>query len=234
MKTGRTIEDQLRLIREAYDRTVEDHAKGLEEESFLPEAFKKSSEYVRFKGAEHACHSGDPRIRDFLDPGTDMRFLDVGSCANLLGYRLHEWSSLYFGVDISPRLIAVVQDFVRSHDITIGGLHTAEAARLPFEYKFFDIAACIGVLEYYDTDYIGRSLTEIRRVLKSGGRFVVDMPNQDHSDFETMIRLEEFLGRPRFHLPSRKAFEDRLHEDFEIAGIDDAGLMILYSAIRRG
>ena len=223
-----TIEQQLRTIRFSYDQTVEDYLNDIHELDLLPEDFKRSATFRRFQTIAQQCNSGDPEIFDFLFPESGMRYMDIGSCANLLGYELHRWPSVYYGADLSIKLIHVTQEFVRQNHIPIGGLCVADASLLPFEDGFFEIAACIGVLEYYDVIYIKAALQELRRVLKKGGRAVIDFPNQDHTEFETMIQYEAYLGRPRFHLPSYADFQEAVKSLFHIDETDREALMIRY------
>jgi len=227
------MDRQVARIVRAYDATVDDFERGVGETACLPRAFVDSPEYRRFINAGHTCHSGEPVIQDYLSPSPGDTFLDIGCCANIPRHRLDRWPSVYYGVDISARLLAVVQEFVRRHAIRIGGLSVAEAASLPFRDARFEIASAIGVLEYYDLNYVERALAEVHRVLRPGGRFVVDWPNQDHPDCETMIRLEGYLGRPRGPLPSRPAIENALRQRFEVDRLDTSALMVKYFVRKR-
>ena len=143
--------------------------------------------------------------------------------------KLHEWPSEYYGIDISPRLIKASQNFIKRNNIKIGGLYVAEVAKMPFGNNFFDICAVIGVLEYFDIAYIQKALQELHRVLKPQGKIVVDMPNFDHPDCNTMIELEGFLGRTSESVPSNEEFEAELKKLFSIERID-AQIMTSYFA----
>ena len=87
--------------------------------------------------------------------------------------------------------------------------------------------AVVGVLEYWDLGYVERALRELKRVLKAGARAVVDVPNQNHPHFETMLLVEECLGRP-ICLHSRTVFERMLTSQFSIVATDDAHVMVKY------
>ncbi|MDH5683671.1 MAG: class I SAM-dependent methyltransferase, partial [candidate division WOR-3 bacterium] len=170
----RNIEKQLDIIRRAYDKTVDYHKKGINPLTVVPEKFK------RFQTTYHSCNSGQPAIKKYLKPKPGMRFLDVGSSANLANYRLDHWSATYYGIDISPELIKAMKNFVLRENIRIGGLYVADIAKMPFKNNFFDIAAAIGVLEYYDIAYIKKALKELNRVLKPEAKMVLDMPSLRH------------------------------------------------------
>ena len=150
-----------------------------------------------------------------------MKFLDVGSCANLICKKLHEWPSEYYGIDISSKLIKASQNFVKRNNINIGGLYVAEVAQMPFENNFFDICAVIGVLEYFDIEYIKKALKELHRVLRPQSKIVVDMPDFKHPDCSTMIELEGYLGRTRKNIPSNEEFEKEFKKLFSIERVDN-------------
>jgi SAM-dependent methyltransferase len=226
------IKTSVKVICEAYDKTVDNYNEGIEDEDLLPNEFKNSERYKRFKVtiASNRGTSEDPRIYDYLDPKKGMKFLDVGSCANLICKNLHKWPSTYYGIDISPKLIEVSQNFVKHNNIKIGGLYVAEVANMPFENNFFDICAVIRVLEYFDIVYIKKTLEELRRVLKPQGKIVVDMPNFNHPDCNTMIESEGYLGRTRKNVPSHEEFENELKKSLFIEYVDDSQIMISYFA----
>lgn len=219
---------QLDRVRKAYDLTVDQYRRGIDPYAEIPEAFKNSPEFKAFMGdTGQSCSSGALENKAYLDPKPGERFLDVGCCANLYTHRLDRWPSTYFGVDISPTLIAVMRGFAERRQLPVGGLYVAEVADLPFDDDFFDIADVIGVLEYCTLEYTGRALHELHRVLKPMAKMVVDIPNLAHPHVQTMFRLERYLGRP--NIPkSRHAFEEILTPLFSIEQADDSHVMFKY------
>ena len=225
---SKNSKQQGQLIKEAYNRTVEDYNKGTSELDYLPDDFKNSVKFQRFIESASLCNSGDIQIKNYLKSEMGMKYLDVGSCINLIGYKLYEWQSLYYGIDISQRLIGVTNSFVKTNNISIGGLFVAEISSLPFIPGYFDIASAIGVLEYYEIDYCTIAIKELSRVVRYNGKLVIDMPNQKHHDFITMIEYENYLDRTRKKVPSTKEFIAALKKFFVIEDIDDSKLMIKY------
>jgi cyclopropane fatty-acyl-phospholipid synthase-like methyltransferase len=225
---------QLQRIRQAYDDTDATYHAGFDLFSvyFVPSAFLESSAYKVFKEASenNPSNSAATDNKVFLNPNKGMKFLDAGCCANLANYRLDRWDSTYYGVDLSPALIRSMRGFTEQEGIKVGGLEVAEIAELPFDDNFFDIASCIGVLEYFDIDYCQKALTELHRVLKPGARMMVDIPNMNHPHVETMMQLEEYLRRP--NVPKeRQQFEDILTPLFEIERSDDSRVMLKYFVV---
>lgn len=217
------MNEPIKIISEAYDKTVDNFNEGIEDEDLLPEEFKNSERYKRLKKiiTSNPSGSADLPIYNYLNPKSGMKFLDVGSCANLICKKLHEWPSEYYGIDISLKLIKASQNFVKHNNIKIGGLYVAEVAKMPFGNNFFDICAVIGVLEYFDITYIKKALKELHRVLKPQGKIVVDMPNFNHPDCITMIELEGYLGRTRKNVPSNEGFEKEFKKLFSMEGVDN-------------
>jgi len=224
---------QVEAIARAYDRTVDNHKNGIRDEDLLPEEFSKSPAFVRMSRAGYVCNSGAADIREFLSPMKRMKFLDVGCCANLTNYLLHKWPSAYYGIDVSAKLVSAMRGYCDRNGIVIGDLREAETGAIPFPDCYFDIASCIGVLEYFDMAYIAKSLSELHRVLKPQGRLVLDMPNPENPDTATMIKMETYLGRGRGEVPPTAAFEKAANMLFRITAKNDSSLMIKYFLTRK-
>jgi SAM-dependent methyltransferase len=220
------MKTQLEQIRDAYDLTVSQHARGVDPLSQVPASFKASPAFQAFMETP-ACNSANPENRAYLAPQAGMAFLDVGCSANLVNYRLDRWPSRYYGIDISPALIDAMRGFVEREAIEIGGLYVTAMDDLPFDDGSFDIASVIGVLEYWSLDYIEAALEELHRVLKADARVVLDIPNLDHPLVVTMMQLEAHLGRPVVPHPA-EAFEAALTQDFVIDREDGTRVMRTY------
>lgn len=221
------MDRHLEGIRQAYDLTVEQYRQGTGLYQGIPEKIKRSAFYKSLLADGVSLGSDASDIKKYLNPAAGMKFLDAGCSANLFNYRLDRWPSTYFGVDISPKLINAMKGFVTSQNISIGGLYIADISRLPFDDNFFDIAAVIGVLEYFNIGYIKKALAELHRVLKPESRMVLDIPNKNHSHVKDMAALERHLGRPIF-IQTRSRFESLLTQLFTIERVDDSRVMLKY------
>lgn len=221
--------NQLKRIRSAYDEAVSDHKQGLDPWEGIPKEFLKSPQFNAFRKDADPKLTGSAAgdIRTFLAPGPGMRLLDAGCCADLAAYRLDRWDSIYYGVDISPGVIREMKAFAEKENISVGGLEVAELADLPYPDDFFDIALCIGVIEYVDLEYTRRAVFELNRVLKKGARLVIDIPNLDHPLVNVMFTLENYLGRPHI-IKSHEEFERALSPCFETVRINDRYSMRKY------
>jgi SAM-dependent methyltransferase len=227
MKTD--FSEEVEQIRKAYDLTVEQYKKGIHPLKDVPDDFKCRSDFKAFMKDSEPSITGSnaPENKKYLAPEKGMRFLDAGCGANLANYKFHEWSSVFYGVDISTALIDEMKRYVDKHRLQIGGLYVAEITNMPFEDSYFDIGLLIGVLEYYSLQYTKRALEEMSRVLKPSARLVVDIANVGHPHVHLMFELEAYLKRP--NVPkSREGFEKMLEPLFSIEKIDDSKGMLKY------
>lgn len=112
------------------------------------------------------------------------------------------WPSTYYGVDISPKTIQLLHEFVRKKNILVGGLHCCSIHKTPFDDNYFQIATCIGILEYFEKDFVYEAIVEAHRIIQPNGKFVLDIPNFESPVFEVTKLIEAYLGRPdQFDMP---------------------------------
>ena len=222
------MKDQIKRIRDAYNLTLWQYNNDIDPFQDLPKEFTDSPEFKEFIAENQGeCCSGSPEIKNYLNPQIGMKYLDLGCAASLVSYQLYKWDSEYYGIDISDQLIRAMDKFVEDNQISIGGLFVGEINKLPFRKSFFDIAACVGVLEYFSLEYNEQVLSELHRVARPGGRVVLDIPNEDHKHYHVMLRLEELLDRPiiPYHISD---FEEILLNHFIIMKTDARFVMKRY------
>lgn len=120
------------------------------------------------------------------------RVLDVG-CGN--GYVLSKFAkegALVSGVDVTPAGIAVTRKRFDMLGLE-GDLRVADAQELPFEDGSFDCVTSMGVLHHVpDTE---KAVSEILRVLKPGGRFIIMMYHRNSVQYQIKYRLVSLVKR---------------------------------------
>jgi ubiquinone/menaquinone biosynthesis C-methylase UbiE len=228
------MNNRLEAIAESYDR-------GLEVSPYenLPEEILKHPDYQAYRAfAEEAGpvtggDSGFGDIRAYLDPAAGMRFIDLGCSANLIINGYDAWPSLYHGVDISSKTIELLKRFTTKHELAVGALICGSIHETPFEDSTFDIGACIGVLEYYTKDFVETALREMHRIMKPGGKLVLDAPNLESAACRGMMLLEANAGRPDLFDLLPPDFETMLCRYFEIEKAAKADAWPMYQYFLR-
>ncbi|MCB1498909.1 MAG: class I SAM-dependent methyltransferase [Bauldia sp.] len=103
-----------------------------------------------------------------------LKILDIGCGSGRSTRMLHGMGADLVGVDISRHLIEVARALAPTIEY-----HVADAQSLPFPDSVFDAV----LFSFNGLDYVypkanrDRAVTEVRRVLKSGGRFIVSHHN---------------------------------------------------------
>jgi 2-polyprenyl-3-methyl-5-hydroxy-6-metoxy-1,4-benzoquinol methylase len=97
----------------------------------------------------------------------EFRVLDLGSATG--GNTLHIASMGHFVTSAEYSDIGI--QIQKSKGIEVVW---ADARKLPFEDESFDVVICLDVLEHIEEDFM--VISEISRVLKSGGRFLISVP----------------------------------------------------------
>lgn len=225
------IDRHLAGIRRSFDISSDYHIKKMNEYEEVPHDVLSDDELELLYNIR--IDSGLREFRNFINPKRGTKLLDIGCYLNLIFYKYHKWQSLYFGIDISENVIDILNKYVKKHKIVIGDLQVASSDKIPYSDNYFDYVCCINVFEYFTKSYSKKSLAEISRVIKPGGKFVVDIPNPDHKCFEIMLKVEKYFKRENKFIFGRKVFEDLLHNDFEIAALDTENLMIKYFLIKK-
>ena len=213
------MDKQLKLVAKSYDRAIELGKKGIDPYENLPKSLINDPDYPAFQkaGTENALSdSGRKEIKEYLSPASNMKFIDLGCCLNLMFRGYDKWPSIYHGVDISGKTIRLLNEFVANKNLPIGSLYHGSIHETPFDAGYFDIGACIGVLEYFEKDFVIKAVKESRRILKPDGRLVLDILDIGNPMRRFTASIEEYLGRPdKFNMTSQE-FEDVLQNYFEI------------------
>jgi len=153
------METQLELIAKSYDRGIVSGRNGFDSYKDFPEHITNDPDYPLFIKARAEgldSGSGSRDIKKYLLPTSIMKFVDLGCCLNLMFNGYDEWPSLYHGVDISKETIALLDEVVTRKNLSIGSLFCGSVHKTPFNNSSFDIGACIGVLEYFEKNFVKR------------------------------------------------------------------------------
>jgi tellurite methyltransferase len=89
------------------------------------------------------------------------------------------------GIDISPTGIDLTNKACADRQISFEG-HVTEMTTLPWADGVFDAALSISTIHHHRREGIIRTLGEVRRVLKPGGRLLLDFPCTDTLDYRQL------------------------------------------------
>lgn len=212
------FQNSLDIIAKSYDIDIEYGRKGINLYENLPEHITNDPDYPKWETELENGTGGseDVHIKDYLLPDTNMKYIDLGCSLNLMFKGYNKWLSTYHGVDISSETIKLLNDFVANNELAIGSLYCGSIHETPFDDNYFDIGACIGVLEYFEKDFVEKAIIEVSRIIKPNGKFVLDIPNITSPTGRIMMLIEGHLGRPdKFNMLPQE-FEDMLNNYFEI------------------
>ena len=142
---------------------------------------------------EHFPATIDPRIyhvkliREHLGNLAGRRVLDVGCGKGRFLRVLHEAepAAEYWGLDISDEMLRFVSPEVHTR--------RGEMTEMPFEDSFFDAAYATESLEH--AVEIGRAISEICRVVKTGGRIAIIDKNAEAWGRLQTPEWERWFGR---------------------------------------
>lgn len=126
---------------------------------------------------------------------------------------------LTIGLDLSPKMAAGAQKRVREeHPGTSAHCGAVDVRSLPFADASFDAVVCCYLIELLGRDDIYRTLQEVRRVLRPGGRFSLVVIGQNRTLFRHAYKVGASVAR---------AFWGRLVESEAPEMLRDCGLHIL-------
>lgn len=219
------MNNQLELVAKSYDKGIEFGKKGIDLYNDLPDHITNDPDFHLWKHDNMNGDSGSEEIKDYLSPQTNMKFIDLGCCLNLMFQGYDTWPSTYHGIDISNKTIELLNEYAKKNKLTIGSLYCGSIHETPFDDNYFDIGACIGVLEYFEKDFVQKALIEMHRIMKPNGKMVLDIPNLGNPVCRIMMLIEEHIGRPdKFDMQSYE-FENMLQNYFVIDKVNVGGMI---------
>jgi ubiquinone/menaquinone biosynthesis C-methylase UbiE len=181
--------------------------------------------------AHHYLQTSQMADTDLLDlivrlarPQAGDQALDVACGAGFLASTLAHLVARVEGVDLSGVMLREAERHARSLGLVNTGFQQSDSATLPFGDQVFDIVTCKLALHYFpDPD---RSIAEMRRVLRPGGRLVVidrvsseNRPQQEyHNHIEklrTPSKIKVYAPSEIRHLIEQQGLVLEQYKDYE-------------------
>lgn len=158
----------------------------------------------------------DPLLKDvrifvlkFAEIKAGERVLDIGCGTGDQAFYLAKTGAIVAGVDISPQMIDTALKRQKREKLDVY-FQAADAVKLPFLEPVFDVALISLVLHEIDSQKRDEVLSEMKRVVKKGGRLIfVDfncpLPK---SIFTFFVKLIEFLVGKKHYQNFKSYFEE--------------------------
>lgn len=144
----------------------------------------------------HADEAGLARLAELAAPEPHWRALDVGTGTGHTAFALAPHVASVVAVDVTPEMLAEAEGLRTAHAAANVRFCLADAQALPFADGAFDLLTCRRAAHHFpDTE---RAVAEMRRVLRAGGRLVIEDRSVPEDDF-----VDEITHRlDRLHDPS--------------------------------
>jgi SAM-dependent methyltransferase len=167
----------------------ENYRKGDEVESRAREIFGARASYYVTSPA-HTDRAVLERVVELARPVLTDHALDVATAAGHTAFALAPRVADVIGIDITPEMLVEARKLQAGRGVENVEFRLASVAQLPFPDETFDVVTCRRAAHHFAD--IHRALNEMRRVLRPGGRLVIDDRSVPEDDFvdATMNRLD--------------------------------------------
>jgi ubiquinone/menaquinone biosynthesis C-methylase UbiE len=146
------------------------------------------------------------------DPQPDWVALDVATGTGHTAFALAGSVHAVIGIDLTEEMLAESKRLGATRGIANVVLGLADVHDLPFPSETFHLITCRRAAHHFSQ--VGQALREMHRVLRAGGRLVIDDRSVPEDDFvdDCMNRLDRYhdASHVRQYRPSewRRLFED--------------------------
>ena len=137
----------------------------------------------------------EPRFYDDcirMHSGYRGKILDVGCGRGFLLEKLKRVAQVgtqFVGLDISPKLVEIARENNPEARIDVG-----DAEAMSYKDNEFDFVFMTEALEHMQD--FRKSLSEVKRILKPGGIFIVTVPNRDWASYDFYDKIRNHALQP--------------------------------------
>ena len=175
--------------------------------------------YARIRGTGsqiEAYRNEADRLTSSLPAGA--RVLEVGFGPGYLAIEMSRLGRFQVtGLDISHTFVKIASQNAKEAGVT-AGFHQGDAAVMPFEADSFDLIVCQAAFKNFV--HPGSALSEMHRVLRSGGTAVIQDMSSDatHADIEREVntmqlgRVNSFTTKATLEMLKRRAYSPATFE----------------------
>ena len=172
--------------------------------------------------ATHSDPSRLARIVEMTEPKAAWRVLDVGTGTGHTAFAFAPAVAWVTGVDLTEAMLRQAERVRKDRGYGNVDLQLADVHRMPFADGAFDLVTCRRAAHHFRD--IDASLRETRRVLKPGGRLMIDdrsSPEDDEVD-AILHRLDSLHDHSHVRQYRASEWERMLrHAGFTVGAVED-------------
>ncbi len=142
------------------------------------------------------------RITAFMDDPTGLRCLDIGADNGVISLLLRRRGGRWASADLDEHTVASIRQLVGDD------VHQLDGSRTPFPDQSFDQVVVVDYLEHIPDD--DRFAAELARILKPGGRVVINVPH---------LKPRSLLNRFRHSIGLTDEWHGHLRPGYDLEGI---------------
>lgn len=156
--------------------------------------------------------------------GKNKIVLDVGCADGEMGGIIRNAGNYVIGLDIQKEYLEKAKNIYDE-------LILSNATKLPFEENAFDAVFAGEFIEHLNEEDFDKFLTEVKKILKKGGKFILTTPNPNSLRMKLMgkTKRDQEVG-PHLKVYSTKDIKDKLNgfgfKTKKIVGLGKVGLLI--------
>ena len=121
------------------------------------------------------------RVVELAAPEPGWAILDLGTGTGHTAFALAPHVARVTGIDLTPEMLAEAKKLQAAKSVANVDWAIADVHQLPFGDKAFRLITCRRAAHHFS--HVRQSLREMRRVLRAGGRLVIDDRSVPEDDF---------------------------------------------------